>query len=249
MTYTGDDVIRGRVGMNQFSRSDLSRMKHAGTRALYEYWTNLSAGRHAPYRSEISAEGVGRSLAGNTFILETLGAGNTRFRLAGSALYDIFGLEMRGMSALSIMLQDDRAKLRTLIETVLATPCVGVAQVTASTPGGVETQAEILLSPLRSDFEEMNRVLGSIHLLDVDEVTTASRRCRMDAAFTIALEPPKAHLIDGPLAGFAEAQTSFDGPKPESDAKPALTSIDGGVDAADDDGTERRKGHLRLVKD
>ena len=256
MIYTTEDAKRNRLRMTQFTTANMSDMEHAGTRALYDYWTSLRAGRIAPRKAEITAEGVGRALAGNTFILESLGGGNMRFRLAGSALFDIFGLEMRGMSALSTMIQEERAKFRSLLEAVLTKPCIGLLHLSASTPSGAETKAEMLLSPIKSDFDEMNRVLGVIHLLQDEEVETASRRCRIDALRVLPIEGATASLIEGPMAGFAEPAAAFTGGPQASPSRPAaspeaaapFTSIDGGAQASED-GSERRRGHLRLVKE
>ena len=144
-------------------------MKHSGKRQLFEYWNDLRGSRTAPYKSEVTARGIGRLLASNTFIMENLGDGNQRFRLAGSHLHDIFGLEVRGMSALTLMEPDFRQRFRALIEECLAGPVIGLLECVARTPEGAAVRLVIILAPLRSDFDQMNRMLGANHLLDAEQ--------------------------------------------------------------------------------
>lgn len=213
-------------------------MKHPGTRALFDYWTALRSGRSAPYKAEISARGVGRALAGQTFVLERIGEGDIRFRLAGGSLYDVFGLELRGMSALSVMLRKDRERFAALIDAALRRPCLALTQLGVSNRAGEEIEMEMLLTPLRSDFDDMNRVLGSIHPLNYREVPSATRRCRIISAHTLSFETAGIADDHPPLAGFGEGGAEF-----SLAGAPDLKTIEGGATA-----TERRRGHLRIVK-
>ena len=77
-------------------------MIHTELRALYNYWNGLRAGRRTPLRSDIDPRDMNCD-ARNLFILENLGRGNIRFRLAGTAIVDAFGMELRGMNARAIM--------------------------------------------------------------------------------------------------------------------------------------------------
>ncbi|MEO0359964.1 MAG: PAS domain-containing protein [Pseudomonadota bacterium] len=216
-------------------------MKHPGTRALFDYWTNLRSGRSAPYKAEVSARGIGPVLAGNTFILESLGGGNMRFRLAGAALYDVFGLELRGMSALSIMMSDDRERFGALIDAGLRRPCVCLAHLDATNRAGERIALEMMIAPLRSDFDEMNRMLGSVHALDAEEVPAEPRRCAINAAYTLNFTQADPAEARAPLPGFGEAAA----PGFDMTGAPSLKAISGGGDGK----TERRRGHLRIVRD
>ena len=207
--------------MTQSTGAASARMKHAGTRRLFEYWTDLTGARPAPYRSEVTASGLGRDVASSTFVMENLGAGNIRFRVAGSGLRDLFGLDPRGMSALSIFSAPDKPKFRALTEAVLTRPCVGLATCLAVSPEGEEVEIEALIAPLRSDFDEMDRLLGAFHVLGAPPATPALRRCRIVAAHTLRLETDGEAEIGGPLPGFAEPKAKFTG-------RPRLTTIDGG---------------------
>lgn len=222
--------------MAQSTDAASARMKHAGTRRLFEYWTDLTGARPAPYRSEVTATGLGRDVAASTFVLENLGAGNIRFRVAGSSLRDLFGLDPRGMSALSIFSAPDKPKFRALAEAVLTRPCVGLATCAAVSPEGEEVEIEALIAPLRSDFNEMDRLLGAFHVVGAPPVAPTLRRCRIISAHTLRLEMERPAEVDGPLPGFAEAAEAFSG-------RPQLTTIEGGGGGE----AEPRRGHLRVV--
>ena len=228
--------------MTQPTSAVSARMKHPGTRRLFEYWTELTGARPAPYRSEVTAQGLGRGFATYAFVLENLGEGNIRFRVAGSGLRDIFGLELRGMSALSIFREEDRPRFRALVEAALERPCVGLAECLAATPAGNPRDVELILAPLRSDFDEMNRVLGGFHVIGDPISEPTLRRCVIESACTLRLERD-AEEIDGPLAGFADEEAAFAGR-----GEPRLKAIDGGRRwSAGSAGSERRGGHLRVV--
>lgn len=243
----GDGGSKGFGGfrMTQNERSGFE-LKHPGSHRLFEYWTSLRAGRVAPYKSEVTAAGVGRRLAGNTFVIERMSDGAQRFRLAGSKIYDIFGLELRGMSAAAIMDRASRAKFRELIDEVLAAPCLGAATAEAMTTDGAATPVELLLAPLRSDFDQMNRIIGVVHVYgdDLADVDCAPRRCLLTKAATLSFDAEKRSDLRAPLPGFAEQATAL-----EHDA-PGLRAIDGGAAKGPaTKGGAPRRGHLKLVKD
>lgn len=244
MRYMGDGDDEHRRSMTRNDTVNGFELKHLGSRQLFEYWSNLRADRAAPYKAEVTAQGIGRSLASNTFILENLGDGNLRFRLAGSRLYDIFGLEVRGMSALSIMSDASRARFRALVDDAMQSVRVGVCRAAAVTPDGERIMLEMIFAPLRSDFGQMNRVLGAIHVLDMedDDLIRAPRRCDITASSSLAFGAG-APEHEGALPGFADKPAGF-----THDAPPPLKSIDGG--AAGDNGKDPpRRGHLKLVDD
>lgn len=236
MAHHPNDFITRRFRMTQSAGAASAKMKHQGTRRLFEYWTDLTGVRSAPYRSEVTAANLGRDVAANAFVLENLGEGNIRFRVAGANLRDLFGLDPRGMSALSVFTEDQKPRFRALVEAALERPCLGLASCIAANPIGEETQLELLLAPLRSDFGEMNRVLGAFHVVGAPPAEQSLRRCRIQKAHTLRLEMDGEPELDAPLAGFAEPATGFAG-------KPALTAIEGGAAAQ----TEPRTGHLRVV--
>lgn len=240
MGYDKGQFANGPSGMSHNEPDSGFEMKHSGTRQLFEYWSDLRGGRAAPYKSEVTARGIGRTLASNTFILENLADGARRFRLAGSGLYDLFGLELRGMSAQSIMQQDSRARMQSLMDECLAAPAVCVFTCNAEAQGGASLPIEIVLAPLRSDFDQMNRILGAAHVLGDEHtsVESAPRRCLITNAKTFAFTGPSRFEVNAPLPGFAEPAADFDF------QRPGFSAIEGGARTG-----ERRRGHLKVVKD
>ncbi len=60
------------------------------------YWTALLTGRGVPMRSQIDPRGL-ENILEYTFILERIAPGLARYRLAGSHLNNLAGMEVRGM--------------------------------------------------------------------------------------------------------------------------------------------------------
>lgn len=240
MGYKIDDTFNGRRNMSQNGSETGFEMRHPGTRRLFEYWSDLRGGRTAPYKSEVTARGIGRTLASNTFVLENLPDGARRFRLAGSALHDIFGHEMRGMSANAMVAPDEQPRLKSLLDECLGQPTVCVLNCQAIAPDGDVAPVEILFAPLRSDFNQMNRVLGAVHLMSDGEQLTRPlpRKCRILSARTLDFAGSRGFDVDAPMAGFADERATFDF------ERPGLSAIEGGAKTG-----APRRGHLKVVKD
>jgi hypothetical protein len=226
-------------------------MIHAEIRALYNYWDRLRAGRPCPYRAEIDP----RDMAGDPrylFVIEALEAGNVRFRLAGSALLDAIGYDLRGMSARSIMAGQSRESFVALIDEILAETGIGYARLLA--PDRVSVW-EVLLLPLRSNFGRVDRLIGCLHPVSgrVPEADPAGRRAPLRFVIEemsirpVEAGPATGHGDTAALPGFAEGQAGFEAPR-----WTALTPIEGGrkdgagARPAGDGGGKRPR--LRVVK-
>ncbi|MEM9144711.1 MAG: PAS domain-containing protein [Pseudomonadota bacterium] len=224
-------------------------MIHSEIRALSAYWESLRAGRPVPYRAEVDPRDM-RCSARNLFILEDLGGGNLRFRLAGTALIEAFGMELRGMSARSMMEGRARESFAALIEEALAEPGIGYARLSSTL--SENEMWEVLLLPLRSDFGAIDRVLGG--LVPVTGMAPRHRDDRLRFRIEemsirpVAETAPRAPRAE-PVLGFAEDPQPFEG----SQAAPAspLTAIDGGRADGPAAARPRRavRPHLRIVKD
>ncbi len=219
-----------------------NEMIHSEIRALYNYWERLRAGRPCPSRAEVDP----RDRAGDArhlFVLEDLGQGNLRFRLAGTALIDAFGYELRGMSARSVMEGQARESFVALIAETLAEPGVGYARLFA--PDGV-TVWEVVLLPLRGNFGQIDRLIGCLHPVSgrTPEAGDVPLRFTIDAMSIrpVNAGPDTVHGDAMPLAGFGEDQAGF-----EAAPGTGLTAIEGGLgEDKPKGGGERPK--LRVVK-
>lgn len=226
-------------------------MIHSELRSLFSYWNRLRAGRVTPLRSDIDPRDMDCD-ARNLFILENLGRGNIRFRLAGTAIVDAFGMELRGMNARAIMATSSRESFTALITETLEDPGAGYTRLRDATD---ETAIwEISLLPLRSDFGMIDRVIGCLHPL------TPARRPRHAGPLRFRIEQMSVDPVEAtvrelslptPVAGFAEPQTPFQPQADADDARRHFTTIDGGRNGGTGERARpaRTRGHLRLVKD
>ena len=250
-----DDEDRTRqdlMDLNLYRVNRTDAMIHSELRALYRYWNELRAGRKTPLRSDIDPREMDCD-ARNLFILENLGRGNIRFRLAGTAIVDAFGMELRGMNARAIMSTGSRESFTALITETLEDPAVGYARLRNATD---DTELwEVSLLPLRSDFGMIDRVIGCLHPLTGTprRDTLAPLRFRIEE---MSVEPITATVRDvdapKPLAGFAEPRRHFD-PMPAvaagaEGAQTRFRAIEGGRTGSDEDRGAPTRGHLRLVK-
>lgn len=220
-------------------------MINSEIRALYSYWEQLRAGRPCPERTEVDPRDIPAD-ARHLFILEDLGQGNIRFRLAGTGLLEAFGFDLRGMSARAIMEGRSRESFVALVSETIAEPGVGYARLTA--PDG--TQAwEVVLLPLRGSFGAIDRVIGCLHPVS----GRAPQPGQVPLRFTIdsmAIQPVEGtESTEGageetrePVAGFAEEQSPF---QPAS--RRGLRAIEGGGRKGERD--EGEAPRLRIVRD
>jgi len=224
-----------------------NEMIHSELRLLHDYWQGLRQGRSVPYRAEIDPRDM-RCNARNLFIMEDLGGGNIRFRLAGTALVDAFGMELRGLSARSLMEGRARESFAALIEETLAEPGIGYARI--ENAARREERWEVLLLPLRSDFGSIDRVLGCLHPITGTPGTVGDKRLRF-RILEMSIRPVRPEGGEAartlPVAGFADAQTPYTPPEPGA----RLTAIEGGRAAEDTPAGDpgRPRPDLRIVRD
>ncbi len=257
-----EDLVPGdTVNLDAYRLMKTNTMIHAELRALLGYWEGLRAGRKTPYRNEIDPRDMTGD-ARNLFILENLGRGNIRFRLAGTAIVDAFGMELRGMNARAIMAPQSRESLSALISETLEDPGVGYARLRDHAESGAVW--ELLLLPLRSDFGMIDRVIGCLVPLKASKPGFDGMPLRFEIE-QMAVEPIDVTVRDldspTPLPGFGEKSEPFKGgprrrpqlanAEHDKPRKTRLVSIEGGrdTDTDSDDASDRPRGHLRLVKD
>lgn len=141
-------------------------MKHKTIQALFDYWNTMRAGRPAPLRSEIEPGAIRRVLP-HVFILERQDEQNYRFRLAGTGLCSVYGMEFRGHNLLSMWENECHATLQQALNSVVANANVAIVEYTAATNDQREATFEMILLPLAQDNGAITRVLGAA--VPVDE--------------------------------------------------------------------------------
>jgi len=191
--------------------------------SLKSYWERLRAGRIAPYRAEIDPRQFEAALE-NMFIIERVGPDNMRIRLAGMKICEMMGMEVRGMQPGFLVEETDRIRFERLLNVVMNEPSVVELQLEAPHRFGVYP-ATMLLMPLRSDFGEINRVLGCTS--GDGEVAAAPLAFSIRDVAVTPIEPSQGSDPKSVLPGFAEEQDGF----ASAARPPKLRSIDGNPDA------------------
>ncbi|MEO1469517.1 MAG: PAS domain-containing protein [Pseudomonadota bacterium] len=204
-------------------------MRHADNRALVRYWHALRAGRPCPRRAEVDPRHILCDI-GQIFILEDLGKGNIRFRLAGSGLVDVFWMELRGMPIRAIMAAEARESMRALVAETLAEPGIGhaVLRRVSSDPRAPGGDWEMVLLPLRSDRGSVDRLIGALNPLEPAEAE-ASRPPLTFSIVDMAITPIETH--PGLVAELAESAPPWIGaaePAARGGRGVHLRSIEGG---------------------
>ena len=201
---------------------------------LFDHWDGLRAGRLAPFRAEINPRAFSPALE-HIFILETLGAEDTRIRLAGMRLCDMMGMEVRGKPAVSMMKADSRAQMARIIRQVTSTPSIAELTLRAHDFSNAAFDASMLLLPLRSDFGVIDRIIGAVSM--------NSQNFSPPLGFNILevnITEVKEGVIDAPaLPGFAEAQSGY-----RIEGAPGLHAVDGNPTAT----RGAPRGQFRVVK-
>ncbi|MEM8788710.1 MAG: PAS domain-containing protein [Pseudomonadota bacterium] len=211
-------------------------MNSTGLNKLRDYWESLRNGRTAPYRAELDPRKF-EDVLENMFILEQLHPDQVRVRLAGMALCEMMGMEVRGMPPEAFIDAAHRRDFSRHVAAVLDGPAVVELDLLASDASGSDVVSQMLLLPLRSDFGEVTRILGCV------VAETANIRAPVNFSITgdrlTRIHPSTIESPAGSMPGFAEDATPFAPPPPEA----ALRSV------ADNPNVVKtpRRGQLRVV--
>ncbi|WP_425078266.1 PAS domain-containing protein [Ruegeria denitrificans] len=193
------------VAMDRFdSGRSLSPIRQAEA-----YWIALLSGDSVPMRSQIDPRGLENVLE-YTFILERIAPGLARFRLAGSHLNALAGMEVRGMPLTAFFQPDARAQTKDVLEQVFASPAVAELSLTSGgVLGRTRMQARMILLPLKSDLGDVSRVLG-VMIADGAIGKTPRRFSLSDTRIKPVSEiQVPAPNLRRPVEGFAEEQREF----------------------------------------
>jgi len=136
-------------------------MKHASTRALFNYWNEQRGPRPAPERSDIEPGDI-RHILGDTFMLAEDFADEIRFRLAGTRVCALFTREIKGEAFNAFWGEPNRKEIEGLLAAVTDENVGAVAGVTGRTEDGAEIELEMLLLPLAQAGQTRIRALGSL---------------------------------------------------------------------------------------
>ena len=136
-------------------------MKHASTRALFNYWNKQRGARPAPERVDIDPVGLRREL-GDVFMLAADFTEHLRFRLAGTRVCALFAREIKGESFAALWDEASRKAVDDLIAVVTNERIGAVAGLTGRTADGAEIDLEMILLPLAHSGHARIRAIGAL---------------------------------------------------------------------------------------
>ncbi len=196
---------------------------------LRAYWEALRGPAAFPSRDRLDPRGIANALD-QTFLVERIAPGIARFRLAGTRLADLMGMDLRGMPMSCLISPPDRDRFSRALEQVFATPSILEVRLEAERGiGRPALAARLLMLPLGDRDGQPSLALGCIAL---DQVLTG----RVPRRFAIASLMRETIATGESLPGGTTA--------PEA-ALPGFAEPAAGWIAA----AAPRKGHLRLVYD
>lgn len=169
-----------------------------GPAEVRAYWEGLRRCGSIPHRADLDPRGLAGVLD-QVFVGERIGAGLVRLRIAGTALTEIGGLEMKGLPLSVLFLPEARVRLTEVMERVLTLPQVAELHLEAARGvGRPALHGRLLLLPLHSNGGTRDLVLGC--LATTGETGRAPRRFTITRAVETGLAQREAGLAP-PEAG------------------------------------------------
>lgn len=136
-------------------------MRQRAETTLYEYWSKLKGERIAPRRFDIEPSRIAGILP-HTFILETVATGRYHYRIAGTAICEAYGCELREENYLTRWTSGDRIALSRALAHVSRGTHVVQLTVTARTATGLSLGLIGLLLPLVHTDDTIDRIIGCL---------------------------------------------------------------------------------------
>lgn len=129
---------------------------------LRGYWDSKRIGGALPCRSSIDPRGMSDYLE-NVFLIERIAKGNARFRLAGTHLQDLLGMDLRGMPITALFAPGARERIAGELEALFDTPTIVETVLEAERGLGRPAVAgRMLLLPLTNRHQEVELALGCL---------------------------------------------------------------------------------------
>ena len=143
-------------------RSDGPPPPPRGPAELRAYWEALRQGMQIPSRADLDPRGMA-DILDRVFVGERIGQGIARLRIAGMALAELAGTDMKGLPLSSLFLPEARARLAEALELVLTGDTLVEMQLQAEEGiGRPRLDGRLLLLPLRPGKDGFPLVLGCL---------------------------------------------------------------------------------------
>jgi hypothetical protein len=174
-------------------------MKHRNSHLLIGYWSRSRRGRALPDQSDIDPRAIKRMLS-HVFILDARDVANSVYRLAGTALCDRFGQELRGINFVSLWEARARETLVLLLGQSLAARLPLCLSTMGETAQSGMMEMETILAPLTFGSARPQRFLGITQFLgDTSQLGGASIALqRLMGSKTIREDEPSRSNYDPP---------------------------------------------------
>ncbi|HKU63535.1 MAG TPA: PAS domain-containing protein [Rhizomicrobium sp.] len=145
--------------------SKVSRvMKHKNSHLLVGYWSRLRRGRQVPFQGDIDPRDIKRLLS-YVFILDCENPARPVYRLAGTALCERFGFELKGTSFLAHWESRSSLSLTSLLQQALkAAQPICLSSIAATADNGM-VELETILTPVSLDGGAPTRFFGMVQML------------------------------------------------------------------------------------
>jgi hypothetical protein len=184
-------------------------MKHKNSHLLVGYWSRLRRGRDVPDQTDIDPRAIKRLLS-YTFILDCEKPARPVYRLAGTALCERFGFELKGTSFLGHWESQSGLALSALLRQALKLrQPVCLSSIAATADNGM-VELETVLTPVSFNGGAPTRFFGMVQMLS-DPTPLLGR--------SIAYE----RLVDSHLVQEADPPSPYDRNQPPP-PPPALRS-------------------------
>jgi len=139
-------------------------MKHNNSHLLAGYWSRLRKGRAVPDQSDIDPRAI-KPLLSYVFILDCENPARPLYRLAGTALCERFGFELKGTSFLGHWESQSGLVLAALLgEALEARRPLCLSSIAATIDNGM-VELEAILAPVSFNNDAPTRFFGIVQLL------------------------------------------------------------------------------------
>jgi hypothetical protein len=134
-------------------------MKHASTRAVFNYWNERRVNRPAPGRADIDPAAIRHAL-GDTFMLSADFVDQLRFRLAGTRVCALFCREIKGEILADLWAEKSRKAIEDILSIVTTETAGAVTGLTGHAEDGATADLEMLLLPLARIGQARTGLMG-----------------------------------------------------------------------------------------
>lgn len=122
-----------------------------GLAQVRAYWEALRPDAQLPPRSALDPRGLAGVLD-RVFLAERIGRGLVQVRIAGSALAEFAGLDLRGLPLSCLFAADSRPRLTQAIESAFHTPAVAEMDLGSDRERAGTVMARLVLLPLAEEL-------------------------------------------------------------------------------------------------